>query len=103
VEAFESKKSERHVTTQMIEEQLIREQELTWAFAAPWIFAVALVVVMLFPMFRIWLLSLLAMLAGPAVIVGILVGILVLRERTGWMLRKAQAIKNQAQGGNDVR
>ncbi len=99
MEAFESKKSERHVTTQMIEEQLIREQELTWTSASPWIFAIVLVLVMSFPMFRIWVLSLLAMLAGPAVIVGLIIGVLVLKEKAGWMLRKAQAVKNQAQGG----
>lgn len=102
METFESKKSNRHVTVQLLEEQLIREQELTWTSASPWIFAIALVLIMSLPMFRIWLLSILAMLAGPAVIVGILVGILVLRERAGWMLRKAQAARNQA-GGNDVR
>lgn len=102
MEAFESKKSQRHVTTQMIEEQLIREQELTWASASPWIFAIALVLIMSMPMFRIWLLALLGFCAGPAMIVGIIIGILVLRERTGWMLRKAQAARNQA-GGNNVR
>ncbi len=101
METFESKKSQRHVTVQQIEEQLIREQELTWTSAAPWIFAVVLVLVMSMPMIRIWLLSLLAMLAGPAVIVGVIVGILVLKERAGWMLRRAQAARNA--GGNDVR
>jgi hypothetical protein len=101
VEAFESKKSQRHVTVQQIEEQLIREQELTWTSAAPWVSAILLVIIMSLPMFRIWILSLLAMLAGPAVIVGIIVTVLVLKERAGWMLRKAQAARNT--GGNDVR
>lgn len=101
MEAFESKKSQRHVTVQQIEEQLIREQDLTWTSATPWVSAILLVIIMSLPMFRIWLLSLLAMLAGPAVIVGIIVTVLVLKERAGWMLRKAQAARNQ--GGNDVR
>ncbi|OPY01003.1 MAG: hypothetical protein A4E60_01948 [Syntrophorhabdus sp. PtaB.Bin047] len=101
MEAFESKKSQRHVTVQQIEEQLIREQELTWTSAAPWVSAILLVIIMSLPMFRIWILSLLAMLAGPAVIVGIIVTVLVLKERAGWMLRKAQAARNT--GGNDVR
>lgn len=101
METFESKKSKRHVTVQQIEEQLIREQELTWASASPWIFAIALVVIMSMPMFRIWLLALLGFCAGPAVIVGLIIGILVLKERAGWMLRKAQAARNT--GGNDVR
>ena len=100
-EEYKSQKSQRHVTTQMIEEQLIREQDLTWTSATPWVSAILLVIIMSLPMFRIWLLSLLAMLAGPAVIVGIIIGILVLKERTGWMLRKAQAARNT--GGNDVR
>jgi len=82
----------------MIEEQLLREQELTWTSASPWIFAVVLVLVMSMPMFRAWMLGLLAMLAGPAMIVGIIIGILVLKERAGWMLRKAQAARNQAGG-----
>lgn len=102
MEEFRSKKSERHVTTQMIEEQLVREQELTWTGAAPWVFAIVLVLVMWFPMFRAMAMSVLALFAVPAVVVAVVVGILIAKERTGWALTKAQAARNQA-GGNDVR
>ncbi len=100
MEEFKSKKSERHVTVQQIEEQLIREQELTWTGAAPWISALILIVIMWIPMLRTVAMSALGFCAVPAIIVAIIVGVLVIKERTGWALTKAQAVKNQAGGKN---
>lgn len=101
METFESKKSQRHVTVQQIEEQLVREQELTWTSAAPWVFAIVLIVVMWIPMFRAMAMSVLMLCAVPAVIVAIIVAVLIIKERTAWTLTRAQAARNA--GGNDVR
>ena len=101
METFESKKSQRHVTTQMIEEQLVREQELTWTGAAPWLSAIVLLVVMWIPMFRTVAISVLMLCTIPAILAAIIVAILIIKERTSWALTKAQAARNQ--GGNDVR
>lgn len=103
METFESKKSGRHVTTQMIEEQLIREQELTWTGAAPWIFALLLLVVMWIPMLRTMAMAVIIMCTIPAILAAVIVAVLIIKERTAWTLTKAQAVKNQAKGGNDVR
>jgi len=101
VDTFQSKKSGRHVTVQQIEEQLIREQELTWTGAAPWISALVLMAVMWFPMFRTVAISVLMLCTVPAILAAIIVAVLIIKERTGWAITKAQAARNQ--GGNDVR